>query len=443
MTIRNLQCFSRQKEEELIQWLSQRGWIDPSLQDKVSQIVDRVEKDGDSALVDYSRQFDCPDFTREMIGVPIDRIQGARDRIDPEDKALIEEAIHNIHSFHSHQKRTSWFVSPNQGLITGQLHRPLDSAGMYIPGGRSGDTPLISSLLMNVIPAQIAGVNRICLTSPPGSDGELNPYTLASADLLGIREIYAVGSAWAVAALALGTETVPQVDMISGPGNVFVTLAKKLLYGRVGIDMLAGPSEILILADTTADPAFLASDLLSQAEHDEDSCAMLFSPNPELLQRVEIELKRQLENLPRAQTAKNSLSRWGGLVLVPDVESGISLINRIAPEHLQLCLQSPWDWIDSVRNAGTLFLGSATPEPLGDYFAGPNHVLPTVGTARFASGLGVDSFCKRTNLVSATPDYIQRNADSISRLARLEGLEAHARSALLRSEGKDRANSKD
>lgn len=440
MTINKVSCFDHSELEALLAWFNRRNTVDPSLEAKVRDIIQRVSESGDKALVDYTTHFDCPAFSADMIPVPRERVHGASEVIEAREKDAICRAMENIFAFHRQQLRTSWFDSGRGGLITGQLHRPIPSAGLYIPGGSSGETPLVSSLLMNAIPALVAGVERICLVTPPGRDGGINPYTLAAADLLGLHEIYAVGGPWAVAGLALGTETLPQVDCIAGPGNIFVTLAKKLVSDRVGIDLLAGPSEIAIVADETADPDFLAADLLSQAEHDERACALLISASSELLARVEKALEEHLRTLPRAETARASLRDWGGLVSVPDTASGFALINRLAPEHLELCLQDPWAWLDHVHNAGAVFLGHSTPEALGDYFAGPNHVLPTSGTARFASGLGVDSFCKRTNFIAASRGYMEQNAETVGLLARLEGLEAHARSALLRSGSKDPEN---
>jgi histidinol dehydrogenase len=430
-----MSCFGSEDRDAIVFRLSRRNAPDPSLESDVRGILDAVAERGDEALVDYTVRFDCPSFTSDLIPVSRERIRGAAEAIDPGDREVICRAMENIRAFHRHQRRTSWLESGQKGLVTGQLHRPVPSAGLYIPGGSSGDTPLVSSLLMNAIPAQIAGVERICLVTPPGADGGINPYTLAAAELLGLSEIYAVGSAWAIAGLALGTETLPRVDCIAGPGNIFVTLAKKLVSDRVGIDLLAGPSEIAIIADDTANPDHLAADLLSQAEHDEQACALLVSESPELLTRVKSALEEQLKGLPREGTARAALRNWGGLISVPDTTSAFALINRIAPEHLELCLEDPWGWLDSVRNAGAVFLGHFTPEALGDYFAGPNHVLPTSGSARFASGLSVDSFCKQTNFVAARREYMEQNAASVGRLARLEGLEAHARSALLRASG--------
>jgi histidinol dehydrogenase len=440
MTINKVSCSNHSDLEDLLAWLQRRNTVDPSLEAKVRDIIQSVSESGDKALVDYTSRFDCRGFSADMIPVSRERISGAADAVEARDRDAICRAMENIYAFHRQQRRTSWFDSGRDGLITGQIHRPIPSAGLYIPGGSSGETPLVSSLLMNAIPAQVAGVERICLVTPPGADGGINPYTLAAADLLGLHEMYAVGGPWAVAGLALGTESLPRVDCIAGPGNIYVTLAKKLVSDRAGIDLLAGPSEIAIIADETADPDLVAADLLSQAEHDERACSLLISESTELLARVETALEKHLRSLPRAETAKASLRDWGGLVSVPDTASAFSLINRMAPEHLELCLQDPWSWLDSVHNAGAVFLGHSTPEALGDYFAGPNHVLPTSGTARFASGLSVDSFCKRTSFIAASRGYMEQHAEIVGRLARLEGLEAHARSALLRTGSKDTGN---
>jgi histidinol dehydrogenase len=305
-------------------------------------------------------------------------------------------------------------------------------AGLYIPGGKSGDTPLISSLLMNAIPAQVAGVGRIAVVTPPRQDGTINPFTLAAAASLGLNEVYAVGSAWAIAALGYGTESIPRVDIITGPGNIYVTTAKRLLSGQVAIDLIAGPSEIAIVADHSARPEWLAADLLSQAEHDPLASALLISPESDILEKSREALEIQLSRLPRRDIASSALERWGGCIHVQDMRTAMQLINFLAPEHLELCLDDPWSWLSHIQNAGAIFLGHHTPEPIGDYFAGPNHVLPTMGSARFGSALSVQNFMKKSSLIAATSDYSQRNAQKVAQLARLEGLEAHARSAEIR-----------
>jgi histidinol dehydrogenase len=304
----------------------------------------------------------------------------------------------------------------------------VDRAGLYVPGGQGGETPLISSLLMNAIPAQVAGVKEIVVVSPPRKDGSLNPSILAAADILGITAIFRAGSAWAIAALAYGTETIPPVDVIAGPGNIFVTTAKRILVGEVGIDMIAGPSEIAILADTTANPEWLAADLLSQAEHDPLASALLISTDKMLLTKTREALSRQVTQLPRHEIAAACLKDWSGCIHVPDMDTGLDLVNTIAPEHFELCVSDPWSLIGKVRNAGAVFMGHHTPEPVGDYFAGPNHVLPTLSTARFSSALSVDTFCKKTSIIAASDSYIQEHGEKIARLARMEQLEAHARS---------------
>ena len=416
----------------LLRHLGQRHSPDQSVFQSVESILQNVQELGDKALVSYTRQFDCPDFERSQIKVPLQILEQAVHSIPKADLALIEEAATNIQAFHQQQKENSWVDHSTPGLITGQLVRPMARAGLYIPGGTSGDTPLVSSLLMNAIPAQVAGVERIAVVSPPRQDGSINPYTLAAAAALGLREVYAVGSAWAVAALGYGTESIPRVDVITGPGNMYVTTAKGLLAGQVGIDLIAGPSEIAILADSSAHPEWIAADLLSQAEHDPLASALLISPDYDILYDTKQALQKQLRSLSRQETAASALKQWGAFIQVPDLETGMHLINSLAPEHLELCLDDPWSWLSSIHNAGAIFLGHYTPEPIGDYFAGPNHVLPTMGSARFASALSVQNFIKKSSLIAATKSYSQGNADKVASLARLEGLEAHARSAEIR-----------
>lgn len=412
--------------------LEERNTPQESVQQSVRCILDEVSSSGDQALASYTQQFDSPDFKPSQIKVPLRALEEALDAVPAQDLALIEESAANIRRFHRQQKEHSWLDDSTPGLITGQLVRPVSRAGLYIPGGRSGDTPLISSLLMNAIPAQEAEVEGIAIVTPPRKDGTINPYTLAAAAVLGLTEVYAVGSAWAVAALGYGTESIPRVEIVTGPGNIFVTTAKRMLAGRVGIDLIAGPSEIAVLADGTARSEWLAADLLSQAEHDAQASAMLISPDSAVLEKTREALKKQLHQLPRQDVAASALSQWGGLIQVPDLRTGIQLINALAPEHLELCLDDPWSCLSHIRNAGAIFLGHYTPEPLGDYFAGPNHVLPTMGSARFASALSVQNFMKKSSLIAATGEYSRRNADKVARLARLEGLEAHARSAEIR-----------
>jgi histidinol dehydrogenase len=352
--------------------------------------------------------------------------------VDAEDREFIAQAAANIRSFHEAQVEHSWFMSRPDGSILGQQVTPVDRVGLYVPGGQGGETPLLSSLLMNAIPAQVAGVQEIAVLSPPRRDGGISPHILAAAHLLDINEIYRVGGAWAIGALSRGTASIPAVDVIAGPGNIWVTTAKRLVQGQVGIDMIAGPSEILIIADSFANPAWVAADMLSQAEHDELASAICITTDSAFVGAVLGELEMQCATLPRALTARKALEKWGALVLAPDMDFAVNLSNRIAPEHLELLVQDPWSLLPKVRHAGAVFMGAHSPEAVGDYFAGPNHVLPTLGTARFASALSVQSFCKRTSIIATSPGFVREHADCIARLARLEGLEAHARSAEIR-----------
>lgn len=407
---------------------------DQAVESRVRDILADVAQHGDEALARYTSRFDCPDFTASMLRVPAEDIAEARRQVPAEDMAILEEAAANIRLFHESQKEKSWWTTREDGTILGQLVRPVDSVGLYVPGGVGGETPLISSLLMNAIPAQVAGVERIAAVSPPRKDGTLNPYILAAAAMLGIEEIYRVGSAWAIAALAYGTRCIAPVDVLAGPGNIYVTTAKRLLVGQVGIDMIAGPSEIVILADQSAPAAWLAADMLSQAEHDPLAASILVTDSPGLAQAVEGELESQLERLPRGDIARKALADWGAIVTVPGLKEGIELVNRLAPEHLELAVADGWSILSDIRHAGAIFLGCGCPEPVGDYFAGPNHVLPTMGNARFSSALSVETFTKKSSLIAAPPAYARRHGAKIARLARLEGLEAHARSVECRNE---------
>jgi histidinol dehydrogenase len=371
-----------------------------------------------------------------MLAIPPDALRRAAEGIPEEDAAVIREAARRIRAFHEAQKENSWFQTAPDGVILGQMVTPVARAGLYVPGGQGGETPLISSLLMNAVPALIAGVNEIAVVSPPRADGTLSPHILAAAHILGITEVYAAGSAWAIAALAYGAGPIKAVDLIAGPGNIWVTTAKRLLLGRVGIDMLAGPSEICIIAGRGADPAWIAADMLSQAEHDALASAVCITPDDALAERVQAELERQLALLPRAETAKHSLADWGALVLVPDISRAVAVANAIAPEHLELCIGDPWAILPLIRNAGAVFMGHHTAEPVGDYFAGPNHVLPTMGTARFASALSVHTFCKKISVLSITAAFTDKHGADIARLARLERLEAHARAVEARLGGR-------
>lgn len=404
------------------------------LEHTVMEIIKAVQAEGDAALLRYTRQFDAPKINLDELKVSDSEMKKAAKEVDPDFSGLVQRAKDNIAAFHLAQRRYSWFMPCEDGSILGQMFTPVAAAGLYIPGGRAGENPLISSLLMNSIPAIIAGVRRLQVVTPPRQDGSVNPYLLAATQQLGISEVFKVGSAWAIAALAFGTETIPAVDLIVGPGNIYVTLAKKLLAGHVGIDMIAGPSEILVIADSSANPQHVAADLLSQAEHDPMASALMLTPDVELADATAAALEEQLSELPRRQIAEESLAAFGGIVLVSDLDTALALANRIAPEHLELLVEQPFLLLGKIQNAGAVFLGPYSPEPVGDYFAGPNHVLPTAGTARFASGLNVDHFIKKTSVISYSSEALRRDAADIMRLAELEGLEAHARSVKVRLE---------
>ncbi|EGB14118.1 histidinol dehydrogenase [Pseudodesulfovibrio mercurii] len=412
----------------IARWLEKRKDPDTKVDTIVRGILADVRERGDEALAEYTRKFDCASFDAADLRVPEEAIAAALAEIPDDDAAILREAIERVRTFHLNQKEKSWWTTAEDGTILGQMVRPVDRVGLYVPGGQGGETPLISSLIMNAVPAQVAGVGSIAVTSPPRKDGTLNPYILATAALLGLSEIYLAGSAWAVAALAFGTKTIAPCDVLAGPGNIFVATAKSQLIGRVGIDMVAGPSEIVILADGSANPAWLAADMLSQAEHDPLAASILVTPDADLAARVRAELDTQCAALPRCEIASKSLANWGAIITVPDIPTGAEMVNLLAPEHLELAVADPWSLLGSIRHAGAIFMGHNSPEPVGDYFAGPNHVLPTLRTVRFSSALSVQNFCKKSSVIAASPSYVSEHGAKIARLARLEGLEAHARS---------------
>lgn len=428
MPCRELTFAAREDWADIESWLEQRKDPDTKVDTIVRDILADVKARGNEALAEYTRKFDCETIQADGLKVPAEAIQAALDEIPATDRAILEEAIERIRTFHLNQKEKSWWTTGEDGTVLGQMVRPVDRVGLYVPGGQGGETPLISSMYMNAIPAQVAGVESICVFSPPRKDGTLNPYILATAALLGLDEVYLSGSAWAIGALAYGTETVAPCDVIAGPGNIFVATAKAQLIGQVGIDMVAGPSEIAILADESANPAWLAADMLSQAEHDPLAAAILVTPDTDLVAKVKDELKAQCAALPRGEIAAKSLEDWGAIIAVPNMETGIEIINLLAAEHLELAVADPWTLLGSIRHAGAIFMGHTSPEPVGDYFAGPNHVLPTLRTVRFSSALSVQNFCKKSSVIAASPNYVAEHGDKIARLARLEGLEAHARS---------------
>jgi len=399
---------------------------------QVARILEDVRKGGDRALVKYANRFDSPGLKIDALKVAQKEFKSAAQSVEKVFVRSLSRAAAQIESFHTMQYPKSWFHTQRPGTLLGQMVNPVDAAGVYVPGGRGGETPLVSSVLMGVIPAKIAGVKHITMVTPPTRQGHVNPYLLVAARKVGVDAVYKVGSAWAIAALAYGTETIPKVDVIVGPGNIYVTLAKKIVAGTVGIDMVAGPSEILVIADKSANPEFLAADLLSQAEHDVRASAIFVTDSRETAADVADAIKRQIAVLSRREIAAESISRYGAILVVPDITTAVDLANRIAPEHLELQLKDPFAVIGLIRNAGAVFLGHFTPEPVGDYIAGPNHVLPTAGTARFSSALSVENFVKKTSIVQYSKQAFKKEARDIMRLAEIEGLTAHVNAVKIR-----------
>jgi histidinol dehydrogenase len=389
---------------------------------QVLAIIDDVKRNGDQALKEYTKRFDG--VSLDSLQVSEAEIAQAYEKIDDEIVQVIREAADNIRDYHERQKRESWMTMKEDGTILGQKVTPLDAVGLYVPGGTAAYP---SSVLMNVIPAQVAGVKRIVIVSPPNEQGTLPAGVLVAANELGVKEIYKVGGAQAIAALAYGTETIQPVDKIFGPGNIYVALAKREVFGQVAIDMIAGPSEIVVLADETAKANEVAADLLSQAEHDERASSILVTPSMKLALEVAREIERQLEVLPRKEIAKASIEQYGAIYVTDTLEEAIDAVNELAPEHLEIMTAEPMNLIGQIRHAGAIFLGRFSSEPVGDYFAGTNHVLPTNGTARFSSGLSVDEFVKKSSVILYSEQALKENYQKIAALARLEGLEAHAR----------------
>lgn len=398
----------------------------------VSRIIEDVRINGDRALITYANRFDSPDLDIESLKITNSEIDAAEKKVSSSFLRALKRAVDQIETFHKHQLSKSWIDTQRSGTLLGQLVNPVDAVGVYVPGGKGGQTPLVSSVLMGVIPARIAGVKTLAMVTPPTADGSINPHLLVAANRVGVDAVYKIGSAWAIAALAYGTATIPKVDVIVGPGNIYVTLAKKIVAGTVGIDMIAGPSEILIIADHTANPEFAAADLLSQAEHDPLASSIFISTSKETAEGVAIAIDKQLQKLSRKEIAGKSLADYGAIINVADIQSAIKLANRIAPEHLELQVKDPFEYIGQIHNAGAIFIGDYTPEPVGDYIAGPNHVLPTAGTARFASALSVDHFIKKTSLIHYSAHTFQQEAQDIIHLAEIEGLDAHANAIKIR-----------
>ena len=397
--------------------------------DKVADILRNVKERGDEALREYTAKFDHA--TPESLTVTPEEMQEALAATDPDFIRILERAAANIRKFHSRQVRNSFIINDEDGIIMGQKVIPVDRAGLYVPGGTAAYP---SSVLMDVIPAKIAGVKEVILSTPPGPDGKINPAILAAAKVAGADKIVKAGGAQAIAALAFGTESVPKVDKIVGPGNMFVAEAKRQVYGMVSIDMIAGPSEILVVADGASNAAQVAADLLSQAEHDKVSSAVLVTDSQALAEAVQAEIERQIPQLIRCAIARESVDNNGKIIVAEDLRAAIEIANEIAPEHLELCVDNPFDYLDSIRHAGSVFLGRNCPEALGDYLAGPNHTLPTQGTARFSSPLSVDDFVKKTQYTYYTKDALARVAQDVAAFAEKEGLTGHARSAMIRME---------
>lgn len=397
--------------------------------DKVADILRNVKERGDEALREYTAKFDHA--TPESLTVTPEEMQEALAATDPDFIRILERAAANIRKFHSRQVRNSFIINDEDGIIMGQKVIPVDRAGLYVPGGTASYP---SSVLMDVIPAKIAGVKEVILSTPPGPDGKINPAILAAAKVAGADKIVKAGGAQAIAALAFGTESVPKVDKIVGPGNMFVAEAKRQVYGMVSIDMIAGPSEILVVADGASNAAQVAADLLSQAEHDKVSSAVLVTDSQALAEAVQAEIERQIPQLIRCAIARESVDNNGKIIVAEDLRAAIEIANEIAPEHLELCVDNPFDYLDSIRHAGSVFLGRNCPEALGDYLAGPNHTLPTQGTARFSSPLSVDDFVKKTQYTYYTKDALARVAQDVAAFAEKEGLTGHARSAMIRME---------
>ena len=409
-----------------------RGKTSFDVADTVSEIIENVKKNGDSALFEYCEKFDKVSLT--SLEVTAEEIEEAFNSVESRFLEILKNAAQNIREFHEKQVRNSFIINEHDGIVTGQKITPIEKVGLYVPGGTAAYP---STVLMDSIPAKIAGCKEICITTPPSANGKVNPVILAAAKIAGVDRIFKTGGAQAIAALAYGTETVPKVDKIVGPGNAFVAEAKRQVFGLVSIDMIAGPSEILVIADGKSNPAFVAADLLSQAEHDKMASAVLVTDSYTLAQAVSDEIEKQLTLLPRVEIARASIDTNGKIIVAENLDDVIEVSNEIAPEHLELCVDNPFDYLDKIKNAGSIFMGRYCPEALGDYYAGPNHTLPTSGTARFSSPLSVDDFVKKTQYTYYTKQALFKVAEDVAFFAEKEGLSAHARSATVRLESED------
>ncbi len=398
----------------------------------VTRILEDVRQNGDAAVVQYARQFDAPKMSAKALKATDAEMAAALKQVDRPFVRSLNKAIRQIESFHRQQLPKSWMDTRREGTLLGQIVHPVEVAGVYVPGAKGGTTPLVSSVLMGALPARIAGVKEIVMVTPSKKDGSIDPHLLVAAKKAGIKSVFKIGSAWAIGALAYGTHSVPRADVIVGPGNMYVTLAKKIVSGTVGIDMIAGPSEILIIADETADPVHLAADMLSQAEHDVLASSVLLTPSPEIARATANQVKQQLSQLTRKDIAQASIKRFGTIIVVPNISAAVDIANEFAPEHLELMVEEPFEVVGNLKNAGAIFVGTYTPEPVGDYIAGPNHVLPTAGTARHSSALSVETFIKKTSLIQYSRKAFQKDAADIIRLANIEGLDAHANAIKVR-----------
>ena len=397
----------------------------------VNDIITQVRERGDEALFEYTKKFDKCEINQQTIKVTDREIAEAYEKVEPELVKVMKKSAENITRFHQKQLHNSWMVPEENGTLLGQKITPIAISGVYVPGGKAAYP---SSVLMNVLPAKVAGVSRIIMTTPPGADGKVNPGTLVAADIAGVSEIYKVGGAQAIAAMAFGTESIPRVNKITGPGNIFVALAKKACFSFVSIDSIAGPSEILVLADETANPRFVAADLLSQAEHDEMASAILITTSKELAENVSDEVEQFTRQLSREEIIRKSLNNYGYILVAENMDQAIDAANEIASEHLEILTKNPYETMTKIKNAGAIFLGEYSSEPLGDYFAGPNHILPTNGTAKFFSPLNVDDFLKKTSIISYSRDALKEVHKDIELFAEKEGLTAHANSIKVRFE---------
>lgn len=426
----NIIKYNDEEGRRLTEGLLSRSQLEHgNVQHIVDGILADIKADGDTALFRYTKEFDKFDVNKDNILVTKSEIEEAYSRVDADLIRVIKRAADRIRAFHEKQKTNSWLEPSQNGEMLGQLIRPLERVGVYVPGGKAAYP---SSVLMNIIPAKVAGVDEIVMTTPPSAEGKIYPTTIVAADIAGVDKIYKAGGAQAIGALAFGTESIPKVDKIVGPGNIFVALAKRSVYGYVNIDSVAGPSEILILADDSANPVYAAADLLSQAEHDELASAVLITDSPELAEKVKTEVEKQTSVLERREIIEKSLNNYGAIIVVDSFDEACELCNRIAPEHMELATREPFSMLPKIRNAGAIFLGHYTPEPLGDYMAGPNHVLPTGGTARFFSPLSIDDYIKKSSIISFSKSALEELGEDVIKFAEAEGLTAHANSVKVR-----------